>query len=69
MTAKSDYPKKVRSFDKQIQQLKDRGLVIKDEDLAKDYLRNISYFRLQGFWWEYQKDKDTHQFQDGWKFI
>lgn len=68
MQEKSDYPKKIISFDLQISRLQERGLIIDDPELAKEYLRNISYFRLQGFWWEFQKDKTSHKFQENIKF-
>lgn len=63
MADKKDYPKKIISFDKQIEQLRERGMIIEDADAAKKFLRNISYFRLQGFWWEFQIDKNNHQFK------
>lgn len=65
MACKTDYPKKVISFDKQIELLRNRGLIINDTEIAKDFLRNISYFRLQGFWWEFQVDKEKHIFKEG----
>lgn len=68
MTFKADYPKKVISFDKQIKLLQERGLTIENPDSAKEYLRNISYFRLQGFWWEFQIDKENHKFKEGTTF-
>lgn len=68
MTSKTDYPKKVISFDKQITLLQERGLIIDDIEKAKGFLRNISYFRLQGFWWEFQIDKENHKFKDGTTF-
>ena len=68
MTSKTDYPKKVISFDKQIKLLQERGLIIENPDSAKEYLRNISYFRLQGFWWEFQIDKKNHKFKEGTTF-
>lgn len=68
MSAKSEYPKKVISFDKQIELLKERGLEIENIEVAKEFLRNISYFRLQGFWWEFQIDKKNHKFKEGVKF-
>ena len=40
-------------------------MVIDNDKLAKQYLKNISYFRLQGFWWELQQDKKDHKFIDG----
>jgi abortive infection bacteriophage resistance protein len=68
MASKSDYPKKVISFDKQIELLKERGLEIENIEVAKEFLRNISYFRLQGFWWEFQTDKVNHRFLEDTKF-
>lgn len=68
MTSKAEYPKKVISFDKQIKQLQERGMVIEDIDAAKELLRSISYFRLQGFWWEFQIDKTNHKFKEGTSF-
>lgn len=68
MANKKDYPKKIISFDAQIQQLRERNMTIEDEETAKQFLRNISYFRLQGFWWEFQIDKDNHKFKPETKF-
>ncbi|ALU75844.1 Abi family protein [Tenacibaculum finnmarkense genomovar ulcerans] len=62
------YPKKILTLDNQIIQLKERGLVIDDDDIAKGYLKNISYFRLQGYWWEFQIDKQNHTFKEGTNF-
>jgi abortive infection bacteriophage resistance protein len=68
MFEKEDYPKKIISLDKQIEQLQERGMLIEDVDTAKKFLRNISYFRLQGFWWEFQIDKDNHKFKPNTTF-
>ena len=68
MSYKADYPKEILSFDKQIERLKERGLIINDTKTAKKYLQNISYFRLQGFWWEFQTDKINHKFIEGTTF-
>jgi abortive infection bacteriophage resistance protein len=57
------YKKAATTFDKQIEQLKSRGLVIADEALAKHYLQNISYYRLAGYWWPMQADKVLHTFK------
>ena len=65
---KEDYPKKVLTLDQQIAQLKDRGLIIDEDRIAKDYLKNISYFRLQGYWWEFQVDKENHKFKEETNF-
>lgn len=68
MSDKSEYPKEIISFDKQIERLEKRGIIISDKLVAKEFLKNISYFRLQGFWWEFQKDKENHRFQNGTTF-
>jgi abortive infection bacteriophage resistance protein len=68
MTDKKDYPKKIISFDKQIEQLRSRDMIIEDADNAKEFLKNISYFRLQGFWWEFQIDKNNHKFKPNTTF-
>ena len=57
MAKQSEYPKKIISFDLQLNQLIERGLIIDNPDVAKDFLKNVSYFRLQGYWWEFQNDK------------
>ena len=43
-------------------------MVIDDDKIAKNYLKNISYFRLQGYWWEFQVDKENHEFVEGTNF-
>ena len=57
--------KESRSIQEQIELLKQRGMIIKDEDFACLHLRNISYYRLKGYWWDMQKDKNNHVFQRG----
>jgi abortive infection bacteriophage resistance protein len=56
------YDKKTLTIEEHIQQLRDRGLIIEDEPLAKHYLGNVSYYRLAGYWWPMQKDKVNHTF-------
>jgi len=43
---------------KQLDQLKTRGLVFKDETQAKDILLQNNYYRLTGYWRKYQIDPD-----------
>lgn len=57
------YNKKVFSIDQHIAQLKERGLIIENDGLAKKYLSNISYYRLAGYWWSMQEDKENHIFK------
>lgn len=62
------YNKKVYTIDDHIKLLKERGLIIKNEKRAKKYLSNISYYRLAGYWWTMQEDKEKHIFKDGSTF-
>lgn len=47
--AKMPYTKHATDYDKQIQLLRSRGVIIIDEDKAKEYLSDIGYYRL-GFY-------------------
>lgn len=57
------YSKPAIDIDQQVTLLRKRGLIIDDEPVAKDYLRNISYYRLAGYWWPMQADKLNHSFK------
>ena len=57
--------KESRSIQEQIDLLKHRGMIIEDEEFAHLHLSHISYYRLKGYWWDMQKDKENHVFQTG----
>lgn len=40
--------------------LKSRGMLFKDEPQAVELLKNISYYRLKGYWWDMQTDYTLH---------
>lgn len=48
--------------------LKLRGMIVRDEAVALEQLRIISYFRLAGYWRPMEADKTTHQFKSGSTF-
>lgn len=48
--------------------LKQRGMIVRDEAVALEQLRIISYFRLAGYWRPMEADKTTHQFKSGSTF-
>lgn len=50
-----NYTKPPLRFDEQLQQLKDRGLLIDDDELALFHLKTISYFRLSAYWYPFRK--------------
>jgi abortive infection bacteriophage resistance protein len=57
------YNKNTKTYDEQITQLKKRGLIIKDEEIARYYLASIGYYRLSGYWWPMLADKTNHIFK------
>lgn len=62
------YSKETYTIDQHIEQLKHRGLIIDDTALAKHYLQHVSYYRLAGYWWPMQEDKEKHIFKAGSRF-
>lgn len=53
-----------RTINEQIDLLKSRNMLFQDEIQAEHFLRNISYYRLKGYWWEMQTDKKKHVFEE-----
>lgn len=45
--------------------LKQRSLIVNDEDTALKQLASISYFRLASYWKIFETDEVTHQFASG----
>jgi abortive infection bacteriophage resistance protein len=62
------YNKKTFTIDEHINQLRERGLSITDEKLANHYLSQVSYYRLAGYWWPMQSNKEKHEFKPNSKF-
>lgn len=57
------YAKPPLTIVEQIQLLKDRGLHFDDEEKAKNYLSNISYYRLRGYTYPFQDNSlETQHF-------
>jgi abortive infection bacteriophage resistance protein len=57
------YDKKATTFLEQISLLSSRGLIIDDEDYAIHHLSHKGYYRLAGYWWPMQEDKEKHLFK------
>jgi Abortive infection bacteriophage resistance protein len=49
------------SIEVQIALLKQRGMQFRNEANAPHFLKNISYYRLKGYWWDMQVDFTTHK--------
>lgn len=58
------YSKQPLSIEKQIEKLKQRGLVVDNEKVAANYLSNISYYRLRAYTYpfQYNNEEKDHQF-------
>lgn len=66
---KVPYTKLVLSYKAQLQQLKDRGLIVEDDAKALHLLENISYYRLSGYWYPMLANPKTdHRFKPGSTF-
>lgn len=57
---KIPYTKKPLSIRTQVSKLEKRGLIIDDENLAGDYLSNISYYRLRAYTYPFQNNTDSN---------
>lgn len=64
--SKRTYNKPPKSFPEQLQQLKDRNLIVEDDAKALSILSNISYYRLSAYFLPYQSKKDW--FEEGTTF-
>ena len=51
----TDYTKPWLSHLEQLQQLKDRGLTITDDQRALAHLQRIGYYRLSGYWFAFRQ--------------
>ena len=52
----------------QIALLKQRGMTFSDETQAHDLLKNISYYRLKGYWWDMLDETTLNTFHPGTRF-
>ena len=53
-----------KTVTQQIELLKERGMLFRNEEAVPHFLHNISYYRLKGYWWEMQSDKVDHKFKE-----
>ncbi|MDE6694342.1 MAG: Abi family protein [Bacteroidales bacterium] len=62
------YDKQPLDYPQQIQLLKDRGMIISDDEFARKQLEFVSYFRLANYWRPMEADKIRHIFKPNSKF-
>lgn len=65
---KVPYSKQIQPFTRQIDILKQRGMVISDENDAEAWLRKVSYYRMSGYWYPLLADRQNHIFKTGSTF-
>lgn len=63
-TDRIEYNKRPLSLEEQIEKLKKRGLDFENETEAKNYLFNISYYRLRAYTYPFQDNSEgnDHRF-------
>ena len=66
--SKVPYTKQPLSYSDQIQQLRNRGLLIENNPKALHLLEVISYYRLSGYWYPMLSDKENHIFKPNSSF-
>jgi abortive infection bacteriophage resistance protein len=62
------YTKPALTIQQQIDQLRQRGMVIDDTAKVAHYLSQINYYRLTAYWLPYESDHANHNFHDGITF-
>jgi abortive infection bacteriophage resistance protein len=67
--SKKNYNKPPLTYNEQITRLKERGLIIQDEEKALHLLQQLSYYRLSGYWHTLLKEpKSDHHFKENSTF-
>lgn len=51
-------------FDKQVQRLSEHGMLIAPEDNAEDWLREINYYRLSGYAFQFRVPNNNDSYLD-----
>ena len=65
---KPPYRKPALSYDQQIAKLRERGMIVADENAARFYLQHLNYYRLGAYWLPFETDHKTHQLKSGTRF-
>jgi len=65
---KVPFNKPALSISQQISQLESRGMIIADKSLAEKALRSLNYYRLSGYWMNFEDCRNPHHFKSGTTF-
>ncbi len=66
--SKVPYQKSVLQYAEQLQKVKERGLIVRDEKRFLKLVELKSYYRLSGYWYPLLEDKRNHIFKSGASF-
>ena len=58
------YTKPALTYEEQLQLLKDRGLIVANDDLALSHLKSINYYRLSVYWYPFRKREQNGTVSD-----
>ena len=65
---KRPFNKPATTYTEQVTILKQRRMLIDDEEKVKFYLSHLNYYRLSAYWLTFEADHATHQFKSGTHF-
>ena len=68
LMSKEKFQKPATTVDEQIDILKSRGMLFKDEQFAKHILLHTNYYRLTAYWLPFEKTHKPHLFMNGTSF-
>ncbi|ROP66301.1 abortive infection bacteriophage resistance protein [Curtobacterium sp. ZW137] len=57
-------PKPFRSYEQQLDQLLDRGLIVDDPEQALAWLARVNYYRLSGYWYPFRRAEDGRRLDE-----
>jgi len=60
------YAKPWKTYDEQLEMLRQRGMAIADSERAKHYLQRMGYYRLSGYWYAFRQ-RDGDRMNDAFK--
>ncbi len=67
--SKKPYCKTHYSYEKQLEKLISRGMIVKDSKAAIQILQHTNYYRLGIYWHSFESNHDTHELKPGTDFV
>ena len=66
--SKRPFTKPPTDYSQQVSILKQRGMVVENDDEAIFYLKHLNYYRLAAYWRHFEIEHQTHKFRPGTTF-